>query len=364
MADYLFVLGRDYELSILEIISYFNARNIEFEIKEFSKEIAVLSLQKINFEKIIKDLGGTVKIGKIIAKDLNFEIDFLLNNKVNYGISTYSKNNLKEKLKVYLKNKFKQEKIKAMYKKGETKQLMPRDLKNIVDFLIYKDYIGITIAVSNTKEYKERDKRPYNDFMKNTSIRLAKIMINLSGAKENDSLLDPFCGTGVILQEALLMNINVFGVDIDKSSVNASKKNCEWLAKKYNIKTNYSVLEGDSTKLNKFFNKKVDVVVTEPYLGPYIKKSLSFEEAKKIIKELERIYTNFLISLKNIVKKNVVLIVPTIVLSNGKEVRLTMQVILNKSGFSLINFSLFKMPIPYGVNRGKIKREVYIIKSG
>lgn len=45
-------------------------------------------------------------------------------------------------------------------------------------------------------------------------------MINISGIKEG-VLLDPFCGIGSILQEAVLMGFDIRGVDIDKNCIDA-----------------------------------------------------------------------------------------------------------------------------------------------
>ncbi len=44
------------------------------------------------------------------------------------------------------------------------------------------------------------------------SPKLARCMVNLTGVKENDLVLDPFCGTGGILIEAGIMGARVIGV--------------------------------------------------------------------------------------------------------------------------------------------------------
>jgi len=361
MKDYIFVLGRDYKLSILEIISYFSSRKVKFDLKEFNKEVAIVSLPNLNFSKLIIDLGGIVKIAEILP--INFEVsNFIHKNKINYSISVYGKTKLGSDLRVYLKNKFKEEGIKAMYKKSKTKQLMPRDLKNVLEFLVYKDFVAFTLVVSDLKSYKERDKRPCNDFLKSTSIRLSKIMINLSGVEKGETLLDPFCGTGVILQEALMKEINVVGIDIDKKYVDCSIDNCEWLKKKYNLKANFRIFQRDSTKLGNRLKEKFDVVVTEPFLGPFIKKTLDYGEAKRISSEVEKLYLGFLQSLKKLVKKKIVLIVPVFVTKNQKEIKINLDEILMKLGFKDCNYKIFDKPILYSVNRGKIKREIHIIQ--
>ncbi|HUD10293.1 MAG TPA: hypothetical protein VMR28_01325 [Candidatus Saccharimonadales bacterium] len=102
--------------------------------------------------------------------------------------------------------------------------------------------------------------------------------------KFEQTILDPFCGTGVILQEALLMGYNVFGSDNQKKMVDYSNINLnEWL-----LTTVYPHLEGritltvgDATSYqwskshnNKNDNlgfEKIDTVASETYLGrPFI----------------------------------------------------------------------------------------------
>ena len=49
--------------------------------------------------------------------------------------------------------------------------------------------------------------------------------------KKNETLLDPFCGTGGILIEAGILGINIIGSDIDKKLVYGCKENLNF----YNI---------------------------------------------------------------------------------------------------------------------------------
>ena len=53
--------------------------------------------------------------------------------------------------------------------------------------------------------------------------RLARAMINLASAKS--SVLDPFCGSGGILEEANLLDLEYFGVDISKRALEKAKIN-------------------------------------------------------------------------------------------------------------------------------------------
>ncbi|MCQ2049490.1 MAG: hypothetical protein MJZ22_00545, partial [Candidatus Saccharibacteria bacterium] len=42
-------------------------------------------------------------------------------------------------------------------------------------------------------------------------------------------ILDPFCGTGVVLQEALLMGYSAYGTDLSERMIEYSNKNLTWL---------------------------------------------------------------------------------------------------------------------------------------
>jgi tRNA G10 N-methylase Trm11 len=61
--------------------------------------------------------------------------------------------------------------------------------------------------------------------------RLAKIMLNLSHCKPGKIFLDPFCGVGTILQEALLIQATVVGIDANSWCIAAAQTNLEWAKK-------------------------------------------------------------------------------------------------------------------------------------
>ena len=358
---YIFVLGRDPKLSVLELVSYFKSKKLEYEILESDKYVALVELSEIDAKKIISDLGGTVKIAKVVSESLaKFSYDYLgKKDKISYGVSSYG--NVDEGFLKKIKAIFKEQKLKAMRKKGKTKELTPSDLFNLdLEFVLYKKYIAETVAFFDPSKYKERDQRPVNDFLKSTSIRLAKIMINLSQPLKNETLLDPFCGTGIILQEALLKNLNVVGVDIDKWSVEASRKNLNWIKKKYNLRNNFKVLRGDSAKINKLLSKKVDIVVTEPYLGPFLKGLPSYKEARKVAKELEMLYSDFFNRVSGLVKKRIVIIVPSFVTRERKTVKFDFEKIVRENGFK-VEMDPLESPICYSEKTTKINRYIYVL---
>ena len=50
-------------------------------------------------------------------------------------------------------------------------------------------------------------------------------MVNLAHVHNNDTVLDPFCGTGGILIEAGILNTKLIGSDIEKHMYEGSKLN-------------------------------------------------------------------------------------------------------------------------------------------
>lgn len=179
--NYLFVLGRDPELSLLELECYFEARNIEYKILEYSREVALVSLQKLNLNKLIKELGGTIKIAEVFSDSGNLsEIEHSFNNmnldvdkRLDYAISSYN-SSLQDFIKEILKERFRKEKIKVFYKKPARKTdrfLTPSEIidkkliENGLDIVIYKNSIARTIVIFNPFDYQERDlKRPKRIF--------------------------------------------------------------------------------------------------------------------------------------------------------------------------------------------------------
>ncbi|MBL7051478.1 MAG: hypothetical protein ISS01_00145 [Nanoarchaeota archaeon] len=357
MEKYIFVLGRDPELSKDELYSYFNCRNIKFNLIEENDLIIILEINSIKAKDVIKNLGGIQKIASVIKNIENLYLG--KENKIRYAISNYSDVDVSD-LKAELKNYFKKEKLRASIKKShfQVDYLMPSEAQNVLEIIVYGDYMGKTIAVFNPKEHKHRDlHRPEQRPLHTISIRLAKIMLNLSEVKKGDVVLDPFCGIGTILQEAMIMGVNVIGIDNEIWCVEASKKNLDWIKKEYNTNVNYSVLKGSAKDLRSHV-KSVDCVVTEPYLGPFLKKLPTEGTAKRTLIELAPMYSKLIEGLGKVVKKKVVIISPIFRTRSKKELRITtLERDFRKAGFK------FKDPYIYSASKSKMLREIWVLSK-
>lgn len=181
-----------------------------------------------------------------------------------------------------------------------------------------KTIIAQSIAVQNIEKYAARDQnRPYRDAKVGMlPPKLAQIIINLAvGPFDRDlvcntpvitkkrpaspglTVLDPFCGSGVILQEASLMNLNVYGTDIDPVMVNYTKNNLKWLSENFRYNNQSSIFEvGDATSYR--WPHSFDAVASEIYLGKPLSTRPNKELLKKIAEECDYLLNKFL---KNLV---------------------------------------------------------------
>lgn len=83
--------------------------------------------------------------------------------------------------------------------------------------------------------------------------------------RRSTTLLDPFCGTGVVLQEALLIGYSVTGTDIEPRMIDYTRQNLEWLsAKRPGVIEHATLAAGDATEMQW---PPVDMVACESYLG-------------------------------------------------------------------------------------------------
>ncbi|MBZ2165321.1 TIGR01177 family methyltransferase [Methanobacterium spitsbergense] len=118
-------------------------------------------------------------------------------------------------------------------------------------------------------------KRPFF-YPGSMSPKLARCMVNLTGVKKGDLVLDPFCGTGGILLEAGIMGAKVIGVDIDEKMVNGTIKNLNYCGVK-----DYQVFQGDARKI--CLHNKVKAIATDPPYG--ISASTGGEESQNLYAE-------------------------------------------------------------------------------
>ena len=360
MQPYLFILGRDIELSLAEITAYFGARNVPFLVEEQERDIVKVTLPPLAWKKVIKELGGTVRIARILQEDEPLYPG--RKNKIHYAFTRYGPSAITQKDVV---RRLKEERVKAFLKKPKRgKRLMPSDVtrhrlvEEGLELLAWKTFLARTVAVFDPKEHEQRDQdRPVKDYRKVISIRLAKILINLSHA--TTEVLDPFCGYGTILQEGLLKGLDAVGIDIDQEMVEASCTNLRWLEKKYAIKRSWKVCKGNSQQLHHFV-PKAEALASEPYLGPFLKQLPSRPQAEQILQELTALYDTFLGEARQVVRRKIAVVVPAFETKGHDVLRMDVLQIAQRKGLRPWAWG-GPMPIPYDV--GRIRREIWVLEA-
>jgi tRNA G10 N-methylase Trm11 len=367
--NHIFHLGRNPGLSTLEVISYLERTNTEYEIKKITKRVLIIGLTKFNTKKAITALGGTVKISiPVNNEEIEKNILDLYTKKLSYGINSIESSNSKVlSFNEQIRNICKKEKIKSYHKFPKEKDIPPSKAINLdLEFTLYKNQEYFVSATSNPKSYEERDeRRPFFNPLKVTSLRLAKILINLAQPKKQAIILDPFAGLGTILQEALLMGFKIAGSDKKSSAVKKCKSNLRWIKSKYKISSEYSIHKSDILDISERINK-ADCIVTEPYLGPFLRKLPGELEARRIAKDLTILYTDFLVESSKILKKGskMVVIVPTFKTKNNKHIRIGFQSLIEPNGFRIFQPLKNNMiPLKYGLQNSKIRRKIYILEK-
>ncbi len=373
--EFLFVLGKNPELSLAELISYFKTREIKFEILDFKNNFALVDTKKV---PEIKELGGTIKIAKLIQtlnkiEDIKeIEISKIFNlekKKIIFGVSFYNSKNpkIRKNVSKILKEKLSKKGIKSRFipKEVSHTEIVLRGFEDVVLFFGKKIYLGKTFAVHNPFEFQRRDiKRPVQNPEISLPIRLARIMLNLAGCKPGFVVLDPFCGLGTILQEAALSGLEIRGLDSNKEMVEATKSNLKWLEKEYGIKINNlneKIIQGDSRRISSYF-KNIDAIVTEPYFGPTLKGLTSEKRAIKIIKELETLYNSCFSEFKKVLKSEgrICISIPAIKTKKGY-LGLKFKRIYSSHGFEKIKINKINFPIKEG--KKTLIREIYLLKK-
>ena len=304
------ILGRNPALSRAEILSYLEAQKIIAKEILYERNTLILELK----EKLdIQHLGGTIKSGEIIFEKQKELEEFLKKNELvqadKFTYAFYGTHTDEDR--AIIQDKFKQERKKAMLKHGRKNiRFQNKDTSTLPDadfsFFLHRPkgsrdelYFGKITDEYDYTGVKNRDmKKPERREALSISPRLSKILINLSQAKSGQLLLDPFCGIGGVLIEAIVRDINVYGVDRDKKAVHQAKQNLRWLEKNYKINASWRVLNEDSRKLP---NIKVDAIATETPLTPSgepLRKKPSNAEAQKMMKNFEKMIIPILKKIK------------------------------------------------------------------
>ncbi len=316
------ILGRLPAIATAELESLFGSNNVS----KLSSESVLVNLDPANID--YKRLGGTVKLCQLlhVFDDNNWDNveSYLMQSiseyisdgskKLTLGLSAYSlRINPKQLLKTGLR-------LKKVVKANKTPfRLVPNTETALSSAQVYhnkltkpgsielcfigannKIYMAKTIHVQDINAYSARDQaRPKRDAKVGMlSPKLAQTIINLANPAPDSIILDPFCGTGVILQEALLMGFKVIGTDLEPRMIDYSKENIDvWLRKRVdNFPEKITIDCQDATKANwqKIYGVQFSAISSETYLGRPLSSLPAPQVLDTIIRDVDTILKKFL----------------------------------------------------------------------
>lgn len=283
------------ELPLNELKAVIECEEMDVKIEVITDGLVILKeipQQKIDryYQILTRRLGYTHEIHQIIktsdTKNLNEDIlsinwqDYITEN---FAVRVKRFNSQIETVEIEKKAG------SLILQKTDNIKVKLKEPKSLIRLVAYDKtiYIAIEKYHLNKKHFEEikPHKRPFF-YPGSMSPKLARCMVNLSRVKENELVLDPFCGTGGILIEAGLIGCKVVGSDINWKMKNGTAINLEYCGIK-----NYRTFHLDVRELKMY--EKVAAVVTDPPYG--ISTSTGDIEGNDIFKEFFNvIYDNML----------------------------------------------------------------------
>jgi tRNA G10 N-methylase Trm11 len=318
MSQSVLIFGRQPALGLAEAESLFGANQITL----LGSGAAALNIdpQEVNFKR----MGGSTRLAKLltylpytdwdkIEKYLETELPkhtcCLPEGKVRLGVSVYGLSvNIRRlnatglTLKKAVKNDGRSVRV-VPNKEHElnTAQVIHNQLTGPtgMELLLIRDgehtALAQTVTVQDISAYAARDQaRPARDAKVGMlPPKLAQIILNIGqGEVQKASLLDPFCGTGVVLQEALLTGYDAYGTDIEERMIDYSQKNLDWLSSLHDLSNQTYLLEtGDATS---YEWQSFDLIACETYLGRPFSSEPKPDILREIMQDVDTIHRKFL----------------------------------------------------------------------
>jgi len=347
---YIFQSGRLNDTSRGELISLINIvkgpsyfdlnfiKSIGSSIKSVGEEFFTYEgdLTEEEAKNIFNRSGGLIRLCEIIDDTESFLAN--IDRSVDFGVSFWGYDYDKSFIN-NIKNSVKQNGHSARFILPDEENVLnaAQIIKNKIiekgfELCVIKDnndnpVVAKTVSIQNIDEFSKRDyERPYVDkIMGVLPPKLARIMINIANIKPGATIWDPFCGSGTVLSEGLILGYNVIGTDKDENAVFFSQKNIEWLEQNYNIsKQKYAVkqldvMTPDNRVIKELKNTILDAVICEPFMGPPQKRMLDMKKAQKLSEMVLNQYKSLVYILRsvNFRKGRVVIVVPAYKTYNG-----------------------------------------------
>jgi tRNA G10 N-methylase Trm11 len=376
MSTYYFQLGNTPQLSILEL-----EHLVAGKLQPISSQLRSLDTdEKIDINQLQRQSGGLVKTYKKLSEletKLINEVESKVTEhlsqqtgKVIFSVTNLSNVNLPKADLAVIKKQLTTLGIKSRYldsgKQGLTAAVLTH--QKVHELVIIEDdeklILAKTISIQDIDDWTKRDRyKPYADGKKGMlPPKVARVMVNIakdiSKPKLDLKIHDPFCGSGTILMEALMMGCDVSGSDIDLDAVRGTQDNLGWLIEEYGLdkKTpTISQLDAAQPWLDSVSNQ-IDAIVTEPFLG---KPKPKEHELKNIFKGLYRTYLGAFKNWTAILKPGgiVIIIFPLVETKNQTH---DLNKLIDK--ISQLGYTTMSQPVIYSRPQAIVKRQLHFLR--
>ena len=186
-----------------------------------------------------------------------------------------------------------------------------------------------------------------------------------AGSRATVTILDPFCGTGTVLQEALLAGYDVVGTDLSQKMVDYTTENLSWLQSTFTTPGRpvghvIDIHQADATTHHWSNSTRLTAVVCETYLGQPFSAPPAPQKLAAVVDNCNHIITGFLINIRSQLAPNTPLCiaVPAWYDASGWATHLPLIKNLQKLGYYQLN----RTPLIYRRPDQIVARELLVLK--
>lgn len=312
------ILGRQPRLGMAELESLYGPERLQ------PVGVSAVLLDEQPGDVAFQRLGGSIKLAKVltelpttdfsrlldyIQKTIPEHLGYLPEGKVKFGLSVFGiQTNVAQLNRSTLSIK------KTIRQTGHSVRVVPNNELSLnsaqvrhnqltsplgMELLLIRNgtstILAQTVQEQDIEAYADRDqKRPKRDARVGMlPPKLAQIIINLANPSAGSTVLDPFCGTGVILQEAILMELGAYGTDLEPKMVDYTNANLKWLEDKTEKRVTGATEVGDATS---FVWKEVEFqsIACETYLGRPFSTTPPQDVLQEVMQDVDTIHRKFL----------------------------------------------------------------------
>ena len=371
----LVVFGNTPELAWQELISVIPTA------ERTSDHAAIIHDATVAPADLMEKLGGAIKIGRLVSVVKTLDAQSLapilsMEKFRTFGISTVDTPPVNTTLLGQIKEKMGRP---TRFVLGQLSSVVitKQRVFELVAFP-YRGKFGIaaTIAVQDFEAWSKRDRgRPHADPKAGMlPPKVGRMLVNIAGSPLSSrppsrdpvpeshgfrvkpgmtqkTLLDPFCGMGTILAEALLLGWQVIGSDQSEEVVVKAQANLRWLG----LKT-HKLFTSDATHISEKV-ESVDAIVTEPFMG---KPNVSRENVKDIMTGLSKLYIGCLKDWRGVLKPGGRLVMAFPRFTFGEKSFFVKKVI---DSCETLGYTVLAGPIEYARPSAVVKREIYVLRK-